>query len=130
MTATRQEIVEAIKQMTVLEAAELVTVIENTFGITATPVPTAIINSDSSNLIEEEVQTEFSVTIHDLEGRKVPIVQVIRKINSSLGLKEAKYLIDDIEKGTPYVVKESVSAEEAHELSTKLEAVGAVVVIK
>ncbi len=126
MSITREDIVEAIKEMNVLEVSELVIEIENTFGIIVTsPVSNVIVDTDSSNIIEEEEQTDFSVTIQEVTGSRVKVVQAIRKINNSLGLKEAKECIDNL----PYVVAEYISKEDATEMYNKLEMVGAVVQI-
>ncbi len=127
MTVTRQEIVEAIKEMTVLEVSEFVKDIEETFGITT--ALTVDIGQDDEVDVENAVeeQTEFSVMLRAVGDSRVKVIKIIRAVNE-LGLKEAKYVIDLLaENGEPYMIKETVSAEEAVELSEKLKAVGAAV---
>ena len=128
MTVTRQEIVEAIKEMSVLEVSELVKDIESIFGaVVTTTVDIGITESDGTVPIEEEQQTEFGVMLRAIGPNKVKVIKEIRAINT-LGLKEAKLFIDMlIDDGTPYVIKEAVSAEEAVILSEKLKAIGAAV---
>lgn len=128
MTVTRQEIIDSIKEMKVLDVMELVKEIETTFGVPITsPTPIIVVDRDGANLVVEEEQTEFTVMLRVIGPNKVKVIKEIRAINT-LGLKEAKYIVDLlIDDGESYVVKEAVSAEEAVELSEKLKAVGAAV---
>lgn len=128
MPVTRQEIVESIKGMSVLEVSELVKEIESIFGVPImSPTPVVVVDSDGANIVVEEEQTEFDVLLKEVGDSRVKVIKIIRAVNG-LGLKEAKGIIDElVEDNIPYIVKESVSASEAVELSEKLKAVGAVV---
>ena len=122
-TITKEEIIEHIKGMTVLELANLVKALEEEFGVSAAAVaaaPVAAAAGDSGPAAEE--QTEFDVVLENVGAKKIDVIKVVRAV-TGLGLKEAKALVD----GAPGNVKEAVSKEEAEDLKAKLEAAGATV---
>ena len=118
---TKEQIIEAVKNMTVLELNDLVKAIEEEFGVTAA-APVAMVGAAAA--VEEE-QTEFNVVLASAGDQKIKVIKVVREI-TGLGLKEAKELVDN----TPKAVKEGASKEEAEEIKAKLEEVGANVEIK
>ncbi len=127
--ATKEEILEAIASMTVLEVCELISAMEEKFGVTAAaPVAVAAAGAGAAAVPAEaaEEQTEFDVVLKSFgEGKKIPVIKVVRAI-TGLGLKEAKDVVEAGDK----VVKEGVTKDEAAELKTKLEEAGAVVEVK
>ena len=124
-----QEILEAVKGMTVLELAELVKAFEEEFGVSAAaPVAVAAApaaGADAAAAPAAEEKTEFDVIVTAAGDKKVSVIKVVREI-TSLGLKEAKELVD----GAPKPVKEKVSKEEAEAIKAKLVEAGASVEIK
>lgn len=120
---SREEIIEAIKGMTVLELNDLVKAIEEEFGVTAA-APVAVAGAAAAGGAAEE-QSEFDVILANAGGQKIKVIKVVREI-TGLGLKDAKELVD----GAPKPIKEGVSKEEAEELKAKLEEVGAQVELK
>ncbi len=125
--ATKEEILDAIASMTVLEVSELISAMEEKFGVTAAaPVAVAAPGAAADPAEEVEEQTEFDVVLKSFgEGKKIPVIKVVRAI-TGLGLKEAKEVVEAGDK----VVKEGVTKDEAAELKTKLEEAGAVVEVK
>jgi large subunit ribosomal protein L7/L12 len=119
---TKEQIIEAVKNMTVLELNDLVKAIEEEFGVTAA-APVAVVGGAAGAAAEE--QTEFDVVLASAGDQKIKVIKVVREI-TGLGLKEAKELVDN----TPKPVKEGVSKEEAEEVKAKLEEVGAGVEVK
>ncbi|MGB9887839.1 MAG: 50S ribosomal protein L7/L12 [Moorellales bacterium] len=123
-----QEIVEAVKGLTVLELAELIKAMEETFGVSAAaPVAMAaapVAAAPQAAPVEEE-QTEFDVILVSAGDKKINVIKVVREI-TGLGLKEAKDLVD----GAPKPVKEKVSKEEAESIKAKLVEAGATVEVK
>lgn len=119
---TIQEIIDAIKGMTVLELNDLVKAAETEFGVSAS-APAAAAAPTAAAPVEEK--TEFDVVLATVGAEKIKVIKVVREI-TGLGLKEAKDLVD----GAPKTVKEAVSKEEAELLKTKLTEVGATVEIK
>ena len=119
---TKEQIIEAVKSMTVLELNDLVKAIEEEFGVTAA-APVAMAGGAGAAAVEE--QTEFDVILASAGDQKIKVIKVVREI-TGLGLKEAKDLVDN----TPKAVKEGVSKEEAEELKAKLADVGANVEVK
>ena len=117
----KQEIIDAIKAMTVLELNELVEECEEVFGVSAAPV--AVAGGAAPAAAEE--QTEFSVILTAAGAKKITVIKEVRKI-TGLGLKEAKAVVD----GAPTPIKEGVSKEEAEEVKTALEEAGASVEVK
>ena len=117
-----EQILEAIKAMTVLELNDLVKAIEEEFGVTAA-APVAAAAGGGAAVAEE--QTEFDVILTSAGDQKIKVIKVVREI-TGLGLKEAKEVVDN----APKAVKEGVSKEEAEEFKAKLEEVGAGVEVK
>ncbi len=123
-----QEILEAVKGMTVLELSELVKAFEEEFGVSAAaPMAIAAVPGGAAPAVveEEEEQTEFDVILTAIGEKKVNVIKVVREI-TALGLKEAKDLVDN----APKPVKEKISKEEAEAIRTKLTDVGATVEVK
>lgn len=125
-TVGRVEIVEALKGMTLMEVADLVKELETTFGVSAAaPVAVAAAHGGGAATAAVEEQTEFTVVLTDAGANKINVIKEVRAI-TSLGLKEAKDLVE----GAPKPVKEGVTKEEAAEMKKKLEAAGAKVDVK
>lgn len=124
-----QEILAAIKNMTVLELAEMVKTLESEFGISAAPVvaaaPAGGAAAGAPAAPAAEEQTEFTVILKEVGPNKINVIKAVREL-TSLGLKESKDLVE----GAPKAVKENVSKEDAAAAKQKLEAAGAVVEIK
>jgi large subunit ribosomal protein L7/L12 len=120
---SREQIIEAIKGMTVLELNDLVKAIEEEFGVTAA-APVAVVGGGAAAAVEEE-QTEFDVILTNAGASKINVIKVVREI-TGLGLKEAKDLVD----GAPKPVKEKVSKEDAEAVKAKLTEAGATVEVK
>jgi large subunit ribosomal protein L7/L12 len=120
---TKEQIIEAVKNMTVLELNELVKAIEEEFGVTAA-APVAVVGGAAGGDAAAE-KTEFDVILADAGAQKIKVIKVVREI-TGLGLKEAKELVDN----TPKPIKEGASKEEAEEIKAKLEEVGANVEVK
>ena len=120
---TREDIIQAIKEMTVLELNELVTACEEEFGVSAA-APVAVVGGAVAGAAAEE-KTEFDVELTEAGANKVKVIKAVREI-TGLGLKEAKEVVD----GAPKVIKEAASKEEAEEIQKKLEAEGAKVTLK
>lgn len=128
-TLTIDEIVEAIKNMSVLEVAELVKRLEEEFGVSAAAMvaaaPTAGATAGAGAPAQAEEKTEFDVILKSPGSNKIQVIKVVREI-TGLGLKEAKDLVDN----APKPIKEGVSKEEAEQIKAKLEEVGAEVELK
>lgn len=126
---TKDELISAIKGMTVVELADLVKALETEFGVTAAaPVAVAAAPGAAAGLAAApaaEEQTEFSVTLKEIGPNKINVIKVIREI-TSLGLKEAKDLVE----AAPKLVKEGVNKEEAASLKQKIESAGAKAEVK
>nr|WP_254119312.1 50S ribosomal protein L7/L12 [Bacillus sp. FJAT-29790] len=120
---TKEQIIEAVKSMTVLELNDLVKAIEEEFGVTAA-APVVMGGGAAAGGAAEE-QSEFDVILASAGDQKIKVIKVVREI-TGLGLKEAKELVDN----TPKAIKEGVSKEEAEEVKAKLEEVGAGVEVK
>ena len=116
----KEEMIEEIKKMTVVELADLVKAIEEEFGVSA--VAAAAPAAAPAAAAEVEEKTEFNVVLKDAGANKIAVIKVVREV-TGLGLKEAKDLVD----GAPKAVKEGANKDEAEELKAKFEAVGAVV---
>ncbi|MCE7793851.1 50S ribosomal protein L7/L12 [Salipaludibacillus sp. CUR1] len=119
---TKQEMIDAIKEMSVLELNDLVKAIEEEFGVTAA-APVAVAGGGGAEA--EEEQTEFDVVLESAGSSKIGVIKVVREI-TGLGLKDAKALVD----GAPAPVKEGVDKEEAEEIKGKLEEAGASIELK
>lgn len=125
---SKDDILEAIANMTVLEVSELVKAMEEKFGVTAA-APVAVAAAPAAGgdgAGDAEEKTEFDVILKGFaDGKKIPVIKAIREI-SGLGLKEAKEMVE----GGDKAVKEAVSKEEAEEVKKKLEEAGATVEVK
>ena len=115
--------IEEVKALTVLELAELVHALEEEFGVSAAAAAVAAAPAAGAAAVEEK--TEFDVVMTDFGAEKIKVIKEVRGI-TGLGLAEAKGLVE----GVPAKIKEAVSKDEAEEIKTKLEAVGAKVEIK
>ncbi|WP_042145372.1 50S ribosomal protein L7/L12 [Paucisalibacillus sp. EB02] len=120
---TKEQIIDAIKEMSVLDLNDLVKAIEEEFGVTAA-APVAVAGGAAAGGAAEE-QTEFDVVLTSAGASKIKVVKAVREI-TGLGLKDAKDLVDN----APKAVKEGVSKEEAEEVKGKLEEAGASVEVK
>lgn len=120
---TIEQIIEAIKNMTVLELNDLVKACEEEFGVSAA-APVAVVGAAGAAAAEEE-QTEFTVVLEAAGGEKIKVIKAVREL-TGLGLKEAKELVD----GAPSNVKEGIEKAEAEAIKKQLEEVGATVVLK
>ena len=119
----KEQIIEAIKEMSVLELNELVKACEEEFGVSAA-AGVAVVAGPAAGAAAEE-KTEFDVELTEVGGQKVKVIKEVRAI-TGLGLKEAKEVVD----GAPKTLKEAVSKEEAEAIKKQLEEVGAKVTIK
>ena len=119
---TNAEIIEAIKELTVLELNELVKACEEEFGVSAA-AGVAVVAAGPAEAVEE--QTEFDVELTSFGDQKIKVIKVIREI-TGLGLKEAKALVE----AAPTKIKEAIPKEEAEQIKAKVEEVGATVTIK
>jgi large subunit ribosomal protein L7/L12 len=128
MAASKEEILDAISNMTVMEIVDLVKMMEDKFGVTAAaPVAMAAVAAGGAAAAAPAVeeQTEFTVSMTSFGANKVGVIKVIREI-TGLGLKEAKDLVE----GVPSVVKESIPKADADAIKKKLEEAGAAAEIK
>ena len=122
-----EKIVEDLSSLTVLEAAELAKLLEEKWGVSAAaPVAVAAAGGGAAAAPAAEAQTEFNVILKDAGDKKINVIKVVREIVPSLGLKEAKDLVE----AAPKPVKEGVTKEEAETIKKKLEETGAKVEIK
>jgi large subunit ribosomal protein L7/L12 len=126
MAVTKDEILDSISKMTVMEVVELIADMEKKFNVTAAaPAAAAAAGPGAAAAPAAEAQTEFTVTMTEFGANKVGVIKVIREI-TGLGLKEAKDLVE----GAPSTVKEGIPKADAETIKTKLEAAGAKAVIK
>jgi large subunit ribosomal protein L7/L12 len=125
--ATKDEILESIANMTVMEIADLVKAMEEKFGVSAAAVAAPVAGGAAAGAAPaEEEKTEFDVILAAVPAdKKIPCIKVVREL-TGLGLKEAKELVE----GAPKAIKEGASKEDADALKAKLEAAGAKVEIK
>ena len=125
MALTNEEILDAIASKTVLEISELIKMMEEKFGVTATAAVAVAGPAAGAAAAPAEEKTEFNVVLSDVGSNKIAVIKVVREV-TGLGLKEAKDLVE----GAPKAVKEGVAKEEAEELKKKIEASGAKVELK
>ena len=127
MALSREEILNAIGELTVLELAQLVKDFEEKFGVSAAPVAVAgpAVAAAGAPAAAEEAPTSFNVILTNAGAQKIQVIKAVREV-TTLGLKEAKDLVD----GAPSPVKEGVNKDEADALKAKLEEAGASVEIK
>ena len=129
MAITKDEVVEYLKGMTLLEASELVKELEEVFGVSAAAAAAPMMmaapgGGDAAPAAEEK--DAFDVILTAAGGNKIAVIKVVREVVAGLGLKEAKDLVD----GAPKALKEGVSKDEAEEIKTKLTEAGASVEVK
>ena len=123
---TKEEIIAAIEQMTVLELSELVKALEEKFGVSAAAMTMAAMPAGgAAPAAEEEEKTEFDVILKEIGPKKIQVIKAVREF-TTLGLREAKAVVDE----APSTVLKGVSKEEAEEAKKKLEAAGATAEIK
>jgi len=129
MAATREDVIEFLKGMTLLEASQLVKDLEETFGVSAAAAavaaPAAATADGGGAAAAAEEKTEFDVILQAVGGNKINVIKVVREV-TALGLKEAKDLVE----AAPKAVKEGVSKEEAETIKQKLSDAGATVEVK
>ena len=129
MALSKEELIEEIKQMSVLDLAEVVKALEEEFGVSAA-APVAVAapagggDAGGADAGGGEEKTEFNVTLKDVGANKIAVIKAVREL-TALGLKEAKDLVES----APKPIKEGVSKEESDEIKTKVEASGASVEI-
>ena len=124
---TKDEILEAVKGMSVLDLAELVKMLEGEFGVSAA-APVAVAAAPAAGAavatVDVEEKTEFDVILREIGPNKINVIKGVREV-TTLGLKEAKDLVE----AAPQAVKEGISKEDAEQVKVKLEAAGAVVAV-
>jgi large subunit ribosomal protein L7/L12 len=126
MAVSKEDILEAISNMSVMDVVDLISSMEEKFGVSAAaPVAVAAGPAAGGEAAAAEEKTEFDVVLASFGSSKVPVIKVVREI-TGLGLKEAKDLVE----GAPAAIKEGVEKGEAEELQKKLEEAGATVEIK
>jgi len=124
MAVSKDDILETISNMSVMDVVDLISAMEEKFGVSAA-APVAVAAGPAAETAAAEEQTEFTVMLTSFGSSKVPVIKAIREI-TGLGLKEAKDLVE----GAPTAVREGVEAADAEELKKKLEEVGASVEVK
>ena len=122
---TKEEIIEAIKGLSVLELNELVKAIEEKFGVSAAAMAVAAPAGGAAAAPAEEEKTEFDVILTNAGANKIPCIKIVREI-TGLGLGEAKALVD----GAPKAIKEGISKDQANEIAAKFKEIGATVEVK
>ena len=123
MALTNEEIIEALKEKSLLEASELVKMIEDTFGVSAAAPAAVAVAAAPAEAAEEK--TDFDVVLEGFGDNKIAVIKVVREI-TGLGLKEAKEVVEN----APKAIQEGASKEEAEEIKAKLEEAGAAVTLK
>lgn len=123
MAMKKEEILEAVAQMSVMDVVELVEAMEEKFNVSAAAV--AVVGQTATAAPAAEAQTEFNVILTNFGANKINVIKIVREL-TGLGLKEAKALVEE----APKAVKESISASDAAEIKKKLEEAGATVEIK
>ena len=130
MAVTKDDVVEYLKGMTLLEASELVKELEEVFGVSAAaaaaPMMMAAPAGGGGEAAAAEEKDTFDVVLTSAGGNKISVIKVVREVVAGLGLKEAKDLVD----AAPKAIKEGVSKDEAEEIKTKLTEAGATVEVK
>ena len=125
MAVTREEIIEALKEMSLLEASELVKDIEETFGVSAAAPVAVAAAAPAAGAAAAEEKTEFDVVLEGFGDNKIAVIKVVREI-TGLGLKEAKEVVEN----APKAIQEGVAKDKAEEIKAKLEEAGAAVTLK
>lgn len=124
MAVTREEIIEALKEMPALELSELVKELEDVFGVSAA-APVAVAAAPAAEAGAAEEKSEFDVVLEGFGDNKIAVIKVVREI-TGLGLKEAKEVVE----GAPKAVVEGVAKDKAEEVKAQLEGAGAAVTLK
>ena len=124
-TLTKDQLIEAIKGMTVLELSEMVKALEEEFGVSAAAPVAAAAAPAAAEAAPAEEQTQFDVVLAAFGDQKIQVIKVVRAL-TGLGLKEAK----DVVEGAPKAIKEGVTKDEADQIKAKLEETGATIEIK
>lgn len=122
---TKEQIIEALKEMSILEINELVEACEEEFGVSAAAAVVAVPGAGAAGDGGAEEKSEYTVVLKDIGAEKIKVIKAVREV-TGLGLKEAKDLVD----GAPSNIKENVTPEEANSIKEALEAVGAGVELK
>ena len=125
MAVTKDEIIEALKEMPALELSELVHELEDVFGVSAA-APVAVAAAAPAAAAEEEEKTNFDVELTSFGSNKIAVIKVVREVVSGLGLKDAKDMVE----AAPKTLKEGCSKEEAEKIKAQFAEVGAVIEIK
>ena len=126
MAVTKEEIIEALKEMSLLEASELVKMIEEEFGVSAAaPAAVAVAAAPGADDGAEEEKTEFDVVLEGFGDNKIAVIKAVREI-TGLGLKEAKEAVEK----APNTIQEGIAKDKAEEIKAKLEEAGAAVTLK
>ena len=128
MALSKEEIIEAIKEMSVLDMADLVKALEDEFGVSAAPVAVAVAPGAAAGAeasAQDDEQSEFNIVLKEVGSNKINVIKAVREV-TSLGLREAKELVES----APANVKEGVSKDDADETKSKLEEAGAVVSVE
>jgi len=125
MAVSKDEILDAVANMTVIEVVELISAMEEKFGVTAAAAAAAAPAAGGGEAAPAEEQTEFDVVLASFGSNKVSVIKAVRAL-TGLGLKEAKEAVE----GVPNTIKEGVSKDEAEEAKKALEEAGAVVEVK
>ena len=122
--ADLNKFIEEVKQLTVLELSELVKMMEEEFGVSAS-TPVAMMAAPAGEAAQVEEKTEFNIELKEAGANKIAVIKIVKEI-TGLGLGEAKALVD----GAPKVIKEAVKAEDAKAIEAKLKEAGATVELK
>ena len=124
MAVTREEIIEALKEMPALELSELVKELEEVFGVSAA-APVAVAAAPAAEAGASEEKSDFDIVLEGFGDNKIAVIKVVREI-TGLGLKEAKEVVE----GAPKAIQEGVAKDKAEEIKAKLEEAGAAVTLK
>lgn len=122
---TKDELIEAFKEMTLIELSEFVKEFEEVFEVTAA-APVAVAAAGAAPAAAEEEKTEFDVVLEDAGAKKIGVIKAVRELVSGLGLKEAKELVE----GAPKAILEGANKDDAEAAKAKLEEAGAKVTLK
>jgi len=125
MAVSKEDILETISNMSVMDVVDLISAMEEKFGVSAAAAVAVAAGPAGGDAAAEEEQTEFDVVMTSFGAQKVPVIKTVREI-TGLGLKEAKDLVE----GVPATVKEGIAKDEADEIMKKLEEAGASVEVK
>ena len=125
MATNHEELLETIGGMTVLELSEFVDAFKDKFNVTAMAAPVAMPGAGAGDAAAAEEQDEFDVVLESFGEKKIQVIKVVREL-TGLGLKEAKEIVD----GAPSTIKEAASKDEAEQMKSKLEEVGAAIAVK